>query len=145
MTEAEYPETVIMERLEKVRWHRTTIYPAGETLAQLQRAVSWVRSMGHEAADACEDGFRYRSVYGEGRFASWVWIEPGQWLVHMEGERQAREFDSPHDEPPAISDDPQDDHYCGYRPWPDDEWHIVSAPTPDLAFPPSRSSSEADS
>lgn len=134
--EKAWPEQVVMERLEKVRWHRTCIYPAGETLAQLQRAAEWVRMMGHEAADVCEDGFRYRSVYGGGRFNRWTWIEPGQWLIHMEGENQAREFDSPYDEAPAVSDDPEDDSFYGYRPWPSDEWHVVEAPTPGMVFRP---------
>jgi hypothetical protein len=119
---------VVMERLEKVRWHRTILFPAGESLADLDRAATWVRSMGHEAAGVCPDGFRYRSVYPDGTTARWHWIEPGQWLVHMEGENQDREFDSPSDEGPADSDDPADDGFYGYRPWPHDEWHIVPPP-----------------
>jgi hypothetical protein len=136
--EKAYPEQVVMERLETVRWHRTTVFPAGETVAQLQHAAAWVRSMGHEAADVSADGFRYRSIYSTGGTSHWHWIEPGQWLVHMEGERQDREFDSPYDEPSAVSDDPQVDGYYGYRPWPSEEWHIVAAPTPGMTFPPGK-------
>jgi len=116
---------VVFERLEKIRWHRTVMYPAGDSLADLDRAAAWVRSMGHEAAGVCPDGFRYRSVYRDGETSRWHWIEPGQWLVHMEGERQDREFDLPSDEAPTTSDDPDDIESYGYRPWPRDEWHRV--------------------
>lgn len=122
-------QPIAMERLEKIKWRRQIFYPVGENAAEMAQAMAWVRSMGHHAEGLSEDGFRYRSVYPDSRTSRWTWVEPGQWLVHMEGENQVPEFDLPHDEQPATTDDQEQDGYYGYRPWPSDEWHIVDMPT----------------
>lgn len=113
---------VAFERLERVAYERREWHPVGETADQMRACMEWVRSLGHEAKSLEEDGFRYRSVYATaseytGRTTSgWHWCEPGEWLMHMSGDRQDPELDSPH------ADGPEEDGF-----WPHaHEWHQVS-------------------
>jgi hypothetical protein len=102
------------ERLERVTWQRREFHPVGETRAEMAACMEWVRSLGHEAKSLEDDGFRYRSVYRTGeesdyitlrndegiQCSGWQWAPPGTWLMHMHGEGQDPELDSPHSEEP---------------------------------------------
>lgn len=110
----------IFERLERVKYLRVEYHPAGETLDEMAQAIEWVRSKGHEATSLEAGGFRYRSVYPNDEYgratSAWKWIEPGEWLVLMEGDGQDSEFDDPHAEGP-------DD---GPNVYPRDDWHEIT-------------------
>lgn len=105
------------ERLERVKWQRREFHPVGETREEMAACMAWVRSLGHEAASLENDGFRYRSVYRSAEVSwgnlrndegipcsGWQWAPPGSWLMHMAGEGQDAELDSPHDEGPIDED-----------------------------------------
>jgi len=113
----------VFERLERVKFLRVEYRSTGRTLAEMAETMEWVRSRGHDAASLEADGFRYRSVYPDGSTSQWYWIEPGQWLVLMDGDGQNAEFDMPHDEGP--------DDGCGI--YPRDEWHEITGQEADHA------------
>ena len=105
------------ERLEHVTWERREWHPVGETRDEMAECMAWVIALGHEAKSLEDDGFRYRSVYRGSESAyitrrnakgiqcsGWLWAEPGEWLMHMVGENQDSELDSPHDSPPDTDD-----------------------------------------
>lgn len=112
------------ERLVTVTWERREWHPVGETRDEMAACMAWVISLGHEAKSLEDGGFRYRSVYpatDEGPATScWKWAEPGEWLMHMHGERQDPELDDPH----AAGPD-GDEYVYGFQP--DDGWHEVPA------------------
>lgn len=97
------------ERLERVTWQRREWHPVGQTRDEIAACMDWVRSLGHEAKSLEDDGFRYRSVYTDPTYSGsmtseWKWAEPGEWLMHMVGENQDAELDSPHEGPPDEDD-----------------------------------------
>ncbi|GAA4120560.1 hypothetical protein GCM10022215_24330 [Nocardioides fonticola] len=91
---------VAYERLETVTWERREWHPVGTTRDEIAACMAWVISRGHQAKSLEDDGFRYRSVYPNGDTSPWYWCEPGQFLMHMSGERQDNELDAPHDDAP---------------------------------------------
>lgn len=115
-------EARTFERLEQVKFQRREYHPVGTTRTEMQVAMEWVRSLGHEAASLEDDGFRYRSIYATpseytGRVTSgWKWAEPGEWLMHMVGDGQDPELDDPHEAP--------DDDWFGFH---GDDWHEITA------------------
>lgn len=123
---------VRFERLERISFERREWFPVGFTRESMTAAMEWVRSLGHEADTLTDDGFRYRSVYDKDESgyitrcnaagkpcSNWKWVEPGEWLMHMAGDRQDSELDDPH------SHGPDDEDF-----WmPGTDWHRVSEAT----------------
>lgn len=89
---------VRLERLRRIDHEVREFYEVTDT----GEAAAWVRSLGHEAASVEADGFRYRSIYPDGQPSRWAWVERGQWLVHMHGDKQDPELDLPSDDGPQA-------------------------------------------
>jgi len=77
---------------------RSEVYKVPEDFEGIAAVAIAMEESGHvEIRGICEDGFRYRCLYGgDGESTgTWFWASPGDYIVKNEGTRQDPEFDMP--------------------------------------------------